>query len=204
MKISRSDIVAIVSSTRPDWTKSQSTTEQQRSAVVQILLAGKDGALEILLTRRADNLRIHAGQVSFPGGKPEPDDTSPAITAARECEEETGLDRQFISHLGYLEPILTSTNYLVDQAVGVIDEDPRILQSHLRPHSVEVDKAWFVQLAPLLVLKSYERASLQGADGRYRWFWKIAGTDPLIWGATAQMLRNLALKLHAQENVTKP
>ena len=57
------------------------------------------------------------------------------MTAARECQEETGLSAQLITHLGYLEPVLTSTNYLVDQVVGYCAEDPRQLETLLQPRS---------------------------------------------------------------------
>ena len=195
MPFTRADFSSIVYPSPPDWTGVTSADTAPRRAAVQILLAGIDGGLELLLTRRADNLRLHAGQVSFPGGKPETGDTSPAVTAARECEEEVGLDRHLIRPLGYVEPVLTSTNYLVDQAIGIIDADPRHLEADLRPDPCEVDKAWFTPLAPLLDLAAYQRGERISADGRTRRFWLMPGTDPLIWGATAQMLRNLAVSL---------
>jgi len=195
MPFTRSDFSSIVYPCPPDWTGVPSVSGAPRKAAVQILLAGGDGDLELLLTRRADNLRLHAGQVSFPGGKPEAEDTSPAVTAARECEEEVGLDRRLIRPLGYLEPVLTSTNFLVDQAVGIIDQDPRRLESDLRPDPGEVESAWFTPLAPLLDLAAYQRGERISADGRTRRFWLMPGTEPLIWGATAQMLRNLAVSL---------
>ena len=182
MPFTRSDLSSIVFTAPPDWTGLPSSNGPPRKAAVQILLAGEDGNLELLLTRRSDQLRLHAGQVSFPGGKPEADDLNPAVTAARECEEEVGLDRRLIQPYGYLDPVLTSTNYLVDQAIGVIDEHPRLLEARLRP-----DPA------------AYERTERVSANGRLRRFWQLPGTDPLIWGATAQMLRNLAVNLLAAD-----
>ena len=199
MPFTRTDLSSIVFTTPPDWTGLPAADGPPRKAAVQILIAGQDGALEVLLTRRSDQLRLHAGQVSFPGGKPEPDDLNPAVTAARECEEEVGLDRRLLRPFGYLEPVLTSTNYLVDQAIAVIDDDPRLLEARLRPDPAEVDKAWFTPLAPLLDLEAYQRDERISADGRLRRFWQLPGTDPMIWGATAQMLRNLAVSLQAAD-----
>ena len=108
-------------------------------------------------------------------------------------------DRRLIRPYGYLEPVLTSTNYLVDQAIGVIDDHPRLLEARLRPDPAEVEDAWFTPLAPLIDLAAYERAERISADGRLRRFWQLSGTDPLIWGATAQMLRNLAVNLLAAD-----
>lgn len=197
MTLSYVDLTKIVTPIPPDWT---GVTESQKGppkkAAVQLLLAGPLDMLEILLTRRSDNLRLHAGQVSFPGGKSEADDDTPAMTAARECEEETGLNRRLIKHLGYLEPVLTNTNYLVDQVVGYCAKDPRQLEALLQPDPAEVARTWFTPLAPLLNIDSYERSERLSVDGHLRRFWQIPDTEPMIWGATAQMLRNLAVKLN--------
>ena len=80
------------------------------------------------------------------------------MTAARECEEETGLNPQLIKHLGYLEPVLTSTNYLVDQVVGYCAQDPRQLEALLQPDPAEVSEVWFTPLTPLLNINAYERS----------------------------------------------
>ncbi len=199
MTFSYVDLTAIVTPIPPDWSGvAEPQKGPPKKAAVQLLLAGPLDRLEILLTRRSDNLRLHAGQVSFPGGKPEADDDSPAMTAARECEEETGLSRQLITHLGYLEPVLTSTNYLVDQVVGYSAQDPRQLDALLQPDPAEVDRTWFTPLNPLLNIDAYERSERLSADGRLSWFWQIQDTKPMIWGATAQMLRNLALSLNTR------
>ena len=199
MTLRHTDLTAIVTPVPPDWTGGvEPWNGPLKKAAVQLFLAGPLDRLEILLTRRSNNLRLHAGQVSFPGGKWEADDDSPAMTAARECEEETGLSRQLITHLGYLEPVLTSTNYLVDQVVGYCSQDPRQLETLLQPDPAEVDRTWFTPLTPLLNMKAYERSERPSADGRLRQFWQIPDTEPMIWGATAQMLRNLAVSLNTR------
>jgi len=167
---------------------------KSRPASVLLLFAeGKDG-LEILLTKRAAHLRIHAGQVSFPGGKPEPEDASPAITALRETEEETGLSAELISVQGYLPPVLTNTNYLVDLTIGFCDRPAAELQASLQPAPEEVDLAWFAPIAPLVQLDYFEQHQLV-KQGEVRKYWQIRGSDPIIWGATAAMLRQLAVRV---------
>ena len=95
MTLSYFDLTAIVAPVPPDWNGVfERKNGPLNKAAVQLLLAGPPHRLEILLTRRSDKLRLHAGQVSFPGGKPEAGDETPAMTAARECQEETGLSAQ--------------------------------------------------------------------------------------------------------------
>ena len=199
MTFSYRDLTAIVAPVPPDWNGvAETQSVPPKKAAVQLLLAGPPDRVEILLTRRSDKLRLHAGQVSFPGGKPEAGDQSPAMTAARECQEETGLSGQLITHLGYLEPVLTSTNYLVDQVVGYCAQNPRQLESLLQPDPAEVDMIWFTPLAPFLIIDAYKISEQLSEDGRLRKFWQIPHTDPMIWGATAKMLRNLAVCLNTR------
>ena len=199
MKLSYYDLTAIVAPVPPDWNGvAEPQNGPPKKAAVQLVLAGPLDRLEILLTRRSDKLRLHAGQVSFPGGKPEAGDSTPAMTAARECQEETGLSGHLITHLGYLEPVLTSTNYLVDQVVGYCAQNPRYLESLLQPDPAEVDMTWFTPLAPFLIIDAYKRSERLSEDGRLRRFWQIPHSEPMIWGATAQMLRNLAVCLNTR------
>ncbi|HEY6104667.1 MAG TPA: NUDIX domain-containing protein, partial [Anaeromyxobacteraceae bacterium] len=73
-----------------------------RPAAVLVPLFEKDGAAHVLLTRRRADLRRHAGQISFPGGRVDPDDESTLAAALREAEEEVGLARQRVEVLGEL------------------------------------------------------------------------------------------------------
>src|SRR5262245_23318006 len=67
----------------------------------------------ILLTQRAAHLPDHAGQISFPGGKIEPEDASPLAAALRETEEEIGLERRFVDPIGYLDLYMTTLGYRI-------------------------------------------------------------------------------------------
>lgn len=166
------------------------------ASVLMLFAEGRDG-LEILLTQRAHHLRIHAGQVSFPGGKPEKADDSPAVTALRETQEETGLAADFIEVQGYLPPVLTNTNYLVDLTVGFCACSAEQANKMLRPAPEEVDLAWFQPANPLVQLDRFDRQSLI-REGQTRYYWQVRGSDPMIWGATAAMLRQLAEMLEGQ------
>ena len=165
-----------------------------RPASVLMLFAEGAAGLEILLTKRAQHLRIHAGQVSFPGGKPEANDDSPAVTALREAEEETGLLTDLVTIEGYLPPVLTSTNYMVDLTVGFCNESVEVLDDILCPAPEEVEEVWFAPANPLVQLEKFEKHALI-RDGHMRHYWQVKDSQPMIWGATAAMLRQLAVLL---------
>jgi 8-oxo-dGTP pyrophosphatase MutT (NUDIX family) len=95
----------------------------------------------VLLTRRADTLAEHRGQVAFPGGRSDPNDSSPEVTALREAEEEIGLDPQKVKLLGRLNSLWTITNYTVTPVVGVI---PWPFQ--IRLEEIEVSRVFTIPL----------------------------------------------------------
>lgn len=76
--------------------------------------------ISVLLTQRSAELKTHAGQVSFPGGRVEPGDPDITATALRETEEEVGIVRDGVSVIGYLRPMPTITGYAVTPVVGLI------------------------------------------------------------------------------------
>ncbi|MDP0919240.1 CoA pyrophosphatase, partial [Klebsiella pneumoniae] len=77
--------------------------------------------LQLLLTRRTDHLRDHAGQISFPGGRVEPHDDGPVATALRETDEEIGLARRHVEVIGQLPVYSTVTNFQVTPVVGLVE-----------------------------------------------------------------------------------
>lgn len=139
----------------------------------------------VVLTRRAQHLRSHRGEVSFPGGGHEGDETL-TETALREAEEETGLDPSTVTILGELDHLetVTSRSFIVP-FVGVLPGRPA-----LEPNPNEVELILHVPLRELMsdgVFRE-ERWGLAPLD-RPIYFFEIVGDT--IWGATAVMLRNL-------------
>lgn len=80
----------------------------------------EDKVWQVLLTRRTNSVAEHQGQVAFPGGRADPTDTTPEMTALREAREEIGLDPIQVRILGRMDNLRTITNYLVTPIVGVI------------------------------------------------------------------------------------
>ncbi|MGH2900703.1 MAG: NUDIX hydrolase, partial [Solirubrobacteraceae bacterium] len=91
-------------------------------AAVLVALYVDGGELHAVLTRRRHDLRSHAGEISFPGGRRDPGDASLEVTALREAEEEIGLPREAVQLVGALPPTPTiATNYGVYPFVGLIE-----------------------------------------------------------------------------------
>ncbi|MET3130852.1 8-oxo-dGTP pyrophosphatase MutT (NUDIX family) [Oxalobacteraceae bacterium GrIS 1.11] len=155
-----------------------------RASVLVPLVLREDG-LTILLTQRTDHLSQHAGQVSFPGGRVEPTDTSAVDTALRETEEEVGLARRHVDVLGILPDYYTGTGFCVTPVVGLIAPP-----FELRADPSEVAEIFEVPLAFLMDGLNHQRLSADLPFGR-RSFYAMPYQRFYIWGATAGMLRNL-------------
>ena len=156
-----------------------------RVSAVLVPLFEDDGELRVVLTLRNANLRSHAGQVSFPGGRLDPGE-DPVAAALREAHEETALDPGCVEIIGELDHLRTIvSNSFIVPVVGVLSG-----RQQLTPNPAEVDRIFDVSITELL------------ADGVYReehWgiptldravsFFEVEGET--VWGATGTMLRNL-------------
>lgn len=139
----------------------------------------------LLLIERSASLRAHAGQLAFPGGKPEPGDASLVETARREAEEEVGLDRA-VEVLGRLDPVPTPTGFLIVPFVAFAPPgwQPRIT-------SMEVERLLTPSVARL------RDPSIHRVTGRGVWrgfpyeMHEYAIDTPPLWGATARMVWDL-------------
>lgn len=136
----------------------------------------------VLLTLRGRHLKAHAGQVSFPGGRIEPDDADPEAAALREAAEEIGLAPGAARIVGRLGAHITGTGYSVTPVVAMI-RPPLVLA----PDPAEVDEVFELPLADVLdpAAQTFEERVILG---RARRFWVVRHERHLIWGATAAML----------------
>jgi 8-oxo-dGTP pyrophosphatase MutT (NUDIX family) len=158
-----------------------------QAAVLVLLCPGEYGPVTIL-TRRSEELPNHAGQISFPGGRVHRDDASLEATALREAVEETGLDPSRVSILGRLPvTIVASSGFAVMPVVAWAERRPQ-----LTPDPREVAELIDCPLALALDPSAYRTGSLM-RDGVTREFWYIEFGTHYVWGATARILRSLAL-----------
>lgn len=147
----------------------------------------------VLLTRRADHLGTHSGQVAFPGGKVETGETS-AEAALREAEEEIGLKRDYVEIVGYLDPFETGTGFYVRPVLGFVTPG-----FTLTIHEGEVAEVFEVPLAFLMDGSNHEEHRTM-IGGRERVHYSMPYNGQNIWGATAGMLRTMYLSLFADSH----
>nr|WP_105530174.1 CoA pyrophosphatase [Solimicrobium silvestre] len=157
------------------------------NASVLITLVQRAEGLNLLFTRRTAHLTHHAGQISFPGGRVELEDSSLIETALREAHEEIGLSRDYVEILGLLPDYYTGTGYRVTPVVAAVQ-----LPLELQSDANEVAEIFEVPLAYLMDGSRHQlRSSVFPKQEVRRSFYTMPYQDYFIWGATAGMLRNL-------------
>lgn len=161
---------------------------QGRPAAVLVPLEPERG---VWLTRRGMAMPAHAGQVSFPGGKIEDSDGSAQAAALRETQEEIGLDPACVEVLGALPVYETATGFNITPVVGIVPE-----HVVLAPASQEVSEVFALPFSVLLN-PDYPLRREATWCGAQRSFWLWPHGEQIIWGATAAILRRVALLLRA-------
>ena len=164
-------------------------TGPRRPAAVLVPLVERRDGHAVLLTRRADHLHDHPGQVSFPGGRLDDTDRGPIDAALRETAEEIGLGREYVELAGLLDGYETVTGYGVTPVVAFVRPGFALT---LDPS--EVAEAFEVPLAFFLDEAS-RRIHHRMRDGRRRYYYAFEYADRYIWGATAGMLVNLRRRM---------
>ncbi len=162
---------------------------QLRPAAVLVGLVERSQGLQVLLTRRTEALRHHAGQISFPGGRIESDDPDPIAAALREAREEVGLPSALARPLGYLDPFATITGFHVYPVVAMVANDFSAIRD-----PGEVEEVFEVPLDFLLDPDHVRHLEVDYRGGKRRLVEFLYG-DYRIWGATAAMLVNLRERL---------
>ena len=165
---------------------------EHRLAAVLILVYQDNDELHIILTRRTNNLPHHAGQISFPGGSIDPSDPDPVFTALREAREEVALEADLVNVLGILDVILLPSGFAVAPVLAVAESQP-----DLQANPDEVEEIFSIPLSLVCDLKQYSEDFLI-RDGQRRDFYVLNHGDYEIWGATANMLRSLAIFIAKQ------
>ena len=153
-------------------------------AAVLVPVFVHDDEAHLVFTRRRDDLRRHAGEISFPGGRADNSDVDLIATALREAEEEIGLPRDAVNVVGALQPTPTiATNYSVYPFVGLIEPG---MEWVLSPREV----AEVLELSLRDLRAGYGRRRMMRRGVPFRTDVYVVGEN-LIWGATARILADL-------------
>jgi 8-oxo-dGTP pyrophosphatase MutT (NUDIX family) len=157
------------------------------AAVLVPLLADESGLVAVLTERRAD-MRRHAGEISFPGGRQDQPDEDLRETALREAHEEIGLDRERVELVGALPPVGTFvTGYRIHPFVGLVAAGPA-----WRPQETEVAQVLELRLPDLVRGHAMQRLVRKGVPIRTPTY-TVDGH--MVWGATARIVRSLLERL---------
>jgi len=208
----RTRIEARLANTRPrhamdDWLTPGLSLQESRAlqaylptepiaAAVLVPIVEREAGLTVLLTQRASQLKNHAGQISFPGGRIEPEDAGPRAAALREAHEEIGLEARFVTVVGYLADHILLSGFRVTPVVAFVRPGFELLLD-----SQEVSDTFEVPLSYVFE-PGNQRAQRRrfGTAGEIK-VWDIQYQGRNIWGATAGMLLNL-YRLCAADDVS--
>ena len=174
----------------PEFRPSEKPT--LRDSAVLIPVVAREEGFGVLLTRRADTLSSHTGQIAFPGGRCDEGET-PVQAALREAREEIGLDPAFVDPVGLSDRYETITGYAVTPVVALVR--PGFM---LAPSPAEVAEVFEVPFAFLMNPGNHKREFFE-RDGHKRWFYAMPWQGKYIWGATAGMLRALWIRLYGDQ-----
>lgn len=168
------------------------TLKSERPAAILVPLAQVAGEWQVLLTKRAAHLPYHAGQISFPGGKVEPDDDSLINAALREAHEEIALTPAMVRVAGGLNPVRSPAGFVVQPVVGIIEQDDGV--AGLAANPAEVDLIFTVSLAHIADPDNFRLVPRHTA-GRRNDYWVVSHHAYHIWGLSARVLNDFHQRL---------
>lgn len=154
--------------------------ENEKSSAVLVVLYTQHRQPQVLLIQRAEDLRLHPGQISFPGGTPEKEDGSLLDTALRETREELNLDIPASQIMGLLPTVQTLTGYTISPFITILDQLPPYRKNR------EVQKVLGIPLLPLLSTHHAEMGYNPKKQMVAYWY-----LEHRVWGATAKILHQI-------------
>ena len=196
--ISKNDLVNCISSVKNAGDKDRSIVNYSEASILLLFINNyiENNSL-ILITKRKNNLRKHAGQIAFPGGRKEREDKDLKDTVQRETEEEVNIPKENYDIIGKLPKFFTGTGYVVTPFLAIMKQNSD-WKSLISPNLNEVEKIFYPKSYYLLSPKFHLREKPPINSSMFM-TWKINYNDENIWGLTARVLVTISAGLGLRE-----
>ena len=196
--ISKNDLINCISSVKNAGDKDRSIVNYSEASILILFINNyiENNSL-ILMTKRKNNLRKHAGQIAFPGGRKEREDKDLKDTVQRETEEEVNIPKENYDIIGNLPKFFTGTGYVVTPFLAIMKQNSD-WKSLISPNLNEVEKIFYPKSYYLLSPKFHLREKPPINSSMFM-TWKINYNDENIWGLTARVLVTISAGLGLRE-----
>ena len=196
--VSKTDLVTCINKVRNAGDKGRSNDKYKQASVLVLFINDEiKKNSSILMIKRRDNLRQHAGQIAFPGGKKEKDDLNLEETAKRETEEEINVSSEEYNIVGSFPKFFTGTGYVVTPFLGIIKSNSN-WKKVIKPNQSEVEQIFFPPINYLLLPK-YHLREKPPINSSMSMTWTINYNNKNIWGLTARVLVTISAGLGLRE-----
>ena len=157
------------------------TNDKYRLASILVVIYGKDPI--VVMTEKPKHMKFHAGEISFPGGKLDANDSDLLQTALRETSEEIGLAISKEQVIGQLEPVITlNSGFLILPFVSVVDKIPKLSAN------CEVEKIFHIPLEPFLKTMAHDP---DPSHNLIQEMYTFEYQNQTVWGASARILKQI-------------
>ena len=196
--VSKTDLVTCINKVRNAGDKERSNDKYKQASVLVLFINDEiEKHSSILMIKRRNNLRKHAGQIAFPGGRKEKEDLNLEETAKRETEEEINVSSEEYNIVGSFPKFFTGTGYVVTPFLGMIKSNSN-WKKVLKPNLSEVEQIFFPPINYLLSPK-YHLRKKPPINSSMSMTWTINYNNKNIWGLTARVLVTISAGLGLRE-----
>ena len=196
--VSKTDLVTCIHKVRNAGDKERSNDKYKEASVLVLFINDEiKKNSSILMIKRRDNLRKHAGQIAFPGGRKEKEDLNLEETAKRETEEEINVSSEEYNIVGSFPKFFTGTGYVVTPFLGIFKSNSN-WKKGLKPNLSEVEQIFFLPINYVLSPK-YHLREKPPINSSMSMTWTINYNNKNIWGLTARVLVTISAGLGLRE-----
>ena len=196
--VSKTDLEKCINKVRNAGDKERSDDKYSKASILVLFINNEiKKNSSILMIKRRDNLRKHAGQIAFPGGRKEKEDLNLEETAKRETEEEINISREHFSIVGNFPKFFTGTGYVVTPFLGIIKSNSD-WRKVLKPNLSEVEQIFFPP-TDCLLLPEFHFREKPPINSSMSMTWTINFDGKNIWGLTARVLVTISAGLGLRE-----